>query len=89
MVELHVRNYRANPMSLEIALDLPPGWKASPDVLRMTVPSSQNVVGRFHFVHTRDWDPAKPRVAIAADVVENGAYRGQIAEGVVDVQFGT
>jgi hypothetical protein len=33
------------------------------------------------------WDINKPCVAVAADIVADGKYLGQIAEGVVDVEF--
>ena len=32
-----------------------------------------------------DWDRARPRVAIVADIQADGQYLGELAEGVVDV----
>jgi len=86
-LELRVRNYRAKPMQLEVELELPVGWKASPETLSLTVPPNQDGVGSFTLSIPKNWNRAKPRVAVAADVVADGEYLGEIAEGVVDLQF--
>ena len=65
-LELRVRNYRSNPMHLEAALVLPPGWKASPEVLELTVSPRGDASGAS-FAIPENWDRAKPRVALAAD----------------------
>lgn len=44
--------------------------------------------GNFTLSIPENWDRAKPHVAMAADVVADGEYLGEIAEGVVDLQFG-
>ena len=48
-------------------------------------------MARRHFSVSipEDWDRAKPRVALAADVRADGKYLGQIAEGVADIEFST
>jgi hypothetical protein len=46
------------------------------------------MVSRFALTIPENWDSSTPRVAIAADVVADGQYLGEIAESVVDIQFG-
>jgi hypothetical protein len=43
-------------------------------------------VGNFTVVVAENWDSSRPRVAITADIIADGIYLGEIAEGVVDVQ---
>jgi glyoxylase-like metal-dependent hydrolase (beta-lactamase superfamily II) len=86
-LELRVRNYRSSPMRVEAALDVPAGWKASPEVLELTVSPKGDASGGFSVAIPENWDRAKPRVALAADIMADGQYLGQIAEGVADVQF--
>ena len=86
-LELRVRNYRSSPMRLEAALVLPAGWKASPEVLELTVSPRGDASGGFSVAIPENWDRGKPRVALAADIRADGQYLGQIAESVVDVQF--
>jgi len=84
-VELRVRNYRSKPMQMEAALVLPAGWKASPEVASLTIPAKGDASAGFTLTVPANWDRAKPRVALAADVMADGQYLGEIAEGVVDV----
>jgi hypothetical protein len=86
-LELRVRNYRSSPMRLEAALVLPAGWKASPQILELTVAPKADTSGGFSVTIPENWDRAKPRVALAADIRADGQYLGQIAEGVADIQF--
>jgi hypothetical protein len=86
-LELRVRNYRSNPMRLEAALVVPAGWKASPEVLHLTASPKEDASGGFSVTIPENWDRGKPRVALAADIMADGQYLGQIAEGVADVQF--
>jgi len=86
-LELRVRNYRTKPMHMEATLVLPEGWSAAPDVVRVEVPPAGDGKAPFNVTIPRNWDPAKPRVAVAADIVADGQYLGQIAEGVVDIEF--
>jgi glyoxylase-like metal-dependent hydrolase (beta-lactamase superfamily II) len=85
-VELRVRNYRATPMHLQAALVLPAGWKATPPTLALEASPRSDSQGSFTVTIPQAWDRAKPRVGIAADIVANDQYLGQIAEGVVEVQ---
>jgi glyoxylase-like metal-dependent hydrolase (beta-lactamase superfamily II) len=84
-VELRVHNYRAKPMQLEAALVLPPAWNAAPEVVSFNVPPQGNGSGGFTVTIPENWDRAKPRVAVAADIMADGQYLGEIAEGVVDL----
>jgi glyoxylase-like metal-dependent hydrolase (beta-lactamase superfamily II) len=86
-LELRARNYRSNHMRLQAALVLPAGWKASPELLELTVSPGGDASGGFSVAIPENWDRGKPRVALAADIVADGQYLGQIAEGVADVQF--
>ncbi|MBI4166692.1 MAG: MBL fold metallo-hydrolase [Acidobacteria bacterium] len=84
-IELRVRNYRSKPMQMEAALVLPAGWKATPEVASFTIPASADTSAGFSLAIPTNWDRAKPRVALAADIMADGRYLGQIAEGVADV----
>jgi glyoxylase-like metal-dependent hydrolase (beta-lactamase superfamily II) len=87
-MELRVRNYRSAPMHLEAALVLPAGWKVAPAILNLTVPPKGDASGGFSVTVPGNWDRTKPRVALAADVMADGQYLGQITEAVADVQVG-
>jgi hypothetical protein len=86
-LELRVRNYRSQPMHLKAGLVLPEDWKASPDVASLDVPAASDGKTSFTVTIPDNWDPNKPRVAVAADIVADEQYLGQIAEGVVDIEF--
>jgi glyoxylase-like metal-dependent hydrolase (beta-lactamase superfamily II) len=86
-LELRVRNYRSSPLRLQAALVLPAGWKASPELLELTVSPRGDASAGFSVAIPENWDRGKPRVALAADIMADGQYLGQIAEGVADVQF--
>ena len=85
-VELRARNYRPKPMQMEAALVLPPGWKAVPEVAAFTIPAKGDGSAGFKVTIPTKWDRDRPRVALAADVVADGRYLGEIAEGVVDIE---
>jgi glyoxylase-like metal-dependent hydrolase (beta-lactamase superfamily II) len=86
-LELRAHNYRSNPLRLQAALVLPAGWKASPELLELTVSPKGDASAGFSVAIPENWDRAKPRVALAADIMADGQYLGQIAEGVADIQF--
>ena len=86
-LELRARNYRSNLMRLQAALVLPAGWKASPELLELTVSPGGDASGGFSVAIPENWDRGRPRVALAADIMADGQYLGQIAEGVADIQF--
>jgi glyoxylase-like metal-dependent hydrolase (beta-lactamase superfamily II) len=86
--ELRVRNYRDRPMKIEAALVVPGEWAVEPDVVRLEVPSVSQSFRVFRIRVPAGWRPASPRLAIAADVVSDGRYLGEITEAVVEVQEG-
>ena len=87
-VELRVRNYRPKPMQMEAALVVPAGWKASPEVASIIIPAQGDASTGFTLSIPANWDRARPRVALAADIMADGQYLGEIAEGVVDIMWG-
>ncbi len=84
-VEARVRNYRRAPMKVDIALIVPSEWRVEPDVLRFEAPAGGTASQQFVVSIPRDWEPREPRFAIAADVVSDGRYLGQITEAVVEL----
>lgn len=84
-VEVRAQNYYAEPMQLEVALVTPAEWILEPDVVKLAVPARGHAKARVSLTVPRDWGPPGPRFAIAADVVRNGRYLGQITEAVVDL----
>lgn len=83
-MEIRVRNYSAAPMELEVALTLPAGWRSSPDRVKFSAGPKGSATAAIRVVLPADAPPG--RRAIAADVLCNGRYLGQIAEAVVDVE---
>ncbi|MBI3665262.1 MAG: MBL fold metallo-hydrolase, partial [Acidobacteria bacterium] len=83
--EIRVQNYRAVPMKMEVALVLPEGWSAEPDLLRFEAPPRGHASGSFVLRTARERPYGQPRIAIAADVMCDGRYLGQITEAVVDL----
>lgn len=73
------------PSHMHAALVLPAGWTAVPEVAALTIPAKGDGTAGFTLKVPAGWDPTRPRVAVAADVVADGQYLGEIAEGVVDV----
>jgi glyoxylase-like metal-dependent hydrolase (beta-lactamase superfamily II) len=83
--EVRVQNYRKAPMTIEIGLVAPGEWSIEPDVLRFEIPARSRASRSFQIRVPNDWRPRSPRFAIAADVVCDGKYLGQITEAVVDM----
>jgi glyoxylase-like metal-dependent hydrolase (beta-lactamase superfamily II) len=83
--EIRVRSYRSAPMRMEVALVAPNEWTVEPDVLRFEVPARGRSGRAFELRIPRDWKPPAPRFAIAADVMCDGKYLGQITEAVVEL----
>jgi glyoxylase-like metal-dependent hydrolase (beta-lactamase superfamily II) len=84
-LELRVRNYRSKPMRLEATLMVPSSWKSLPERLTVEAPPYADSGGGFTVSIPENWDPSRSRVAVAADVVADGRYLGEIAEGIVDL----
>jgi glyoxylase-like metal-dependent hydrolase (beta-lactamase superfamily II) len=85
-LQVHARNYANAPMSLEVSLIGPSEWRIAPEVLKLSVPALESGAGAFDVAIPKEWDPPAPRFAIAADVVRNGLYMGQVTEAVVDIK---
>jgi hypothetical protein len=83
--EIRVRNNRSAPMKMEVALVAPGEWQVGPEVLKFDVPSGTQARQPFAFQIPRDWRPKLPRFAVAADVLCDGKYLGQITEAVVEI----
>lgn len=85
-LELRVRNHRTIPVHLEIGLSLPAGWRSTPSSVRLTVEPKGTASAPIEMTIPAGWSGQSQRTAIAADVIANGRYLGQIAEAVVDVR---
>jgi len=83
--EIRVHNYRRAPMKVEVALVLPDNWSAEPEVLRFEAPARGHAAKEFLFKTSHELPHGLNRVAIAADVMSDGRYLGQITEAVVDL----
>ncbi len=83
--EIRVRNYRKAPVRMEVTLVAPADWRLEPDVLRFEAAAGAMTARAFQLGIPRDWRPESPRFAIAADVVCDGRYLGQITEAVVEL----
>jgi glyoxylase-like metal-dependent hydrolase (beta-lactamase superfamily II) len=86
-LELRVRNYRSKPMHMQAGLVLPEGWRATPDIATLDVPAGGDGKTSFTVTIPDDWDISRPRVAVAVEIMADGQYLGQIAEGMVDIEF--
>ena len=84
-LQVHVHNYKPTSMKLEVALIAPSEWTIEPDVLKLEVPARGHLSGAFQVMVPRSFTPNSPRFAIAADVVRDGKYVGQITEAVVEL----
>jgi hypothetical protein len=84
--EVRVRNYKATPMKIEVALVAPADWRIEPEVLAFEVPANTSAARPVTIGIPRDWTAPAPRFAIAADVMADGKYLGQITEAVVDMK---
>lgn len=87
-LELRVRNHRNSEMVLELALALPAGWRSTPERINLRVPAVGATTAHVDLTVPIDWPGPNERRAIAADVIADGVYLGQIAEAVVDVRSG-
>jgi glyoxylase-like metal-dependent hydrolase (beta-lactamase superfamily II) len=83
--EVRVRNYKASPMKIEVAIIAPSEWRIQPDLLQFDIPAGSQRAEAFEIALPKDWSAPSARFAIAADVRSDGAYLGQITEAVVDM----
>ena len=84
-LEVRARNYYATLMKLEVALVTPAEWTVAPDVARFEVAPRSTAVQAVRLGVPVGWQTPGPRFAIAADVMRNGKYLGQVTEAVVEV----
>jgi glyoxylase-like metal-dependent hydrolase (beta-lactamase superfamily II) len=84
-VRVDAKNYYSEPMKLEVALVAPAEWRIVPDVLRWEIAPGAQSSRSFEVTIPKGWDAPGPRFAIAADVVRNGRYLGQVTEAVVEL----
>jgi glyoxylase-like metal-dependent hydrolase (beta-lactamase superfamily II) len=84
--EVRVRNHRSGPMELQVSLVLPESWKCEPEIARISAAGKGAGQARFSIAVPRNPGTTENRVAIAADVVADGRYLGQLAEAVVDLR---
>ncbi|MBV8073678.1 MAG: MBL fold metallo-hydrolase [Acidobacteriaceae bacterium] len=84
--EIRARNHRRQNALLQIALVLPAGWRSDPPSLKMSVQPNEVAKAPVSIIIPRDFRASHTRLAIAADVIANDIYLGQIAEAVVDVR---
>lgn len=84
--EIRARNHRNRAVSFSVGLILPEGWTAQPSVTRLNVGAHSEQRSPVEIKAPRDLRPAQPRIAIAADVLADGRYLGQIAEALIDIR---
>jgi glyoxylase-like metal-dependent hydrolase (beta-lactamase superfamily II) len=84
-LKIMAQNYHPSPMKLEVALAAPAEWRIDPGVLKFEVPARSKAAHELRVTIPRSWTPRSPRFAIAADVMRDGKYLGQITEAVVEI----
>jgi glyoxylase-like metal-dependent hydrolase (beta-lactamase superfamily II) len=85
-LHVRVRNYKPSPVKMEVGLVAPSEWRLQPDVLKFEVPAQSETRRPIEIMAPRSWAARGPRFAIAADVLCDGAYLGQITEAVVEMR---
>ncbi len=85
-LEVRVQNYKPSPMKIEVALVAPREWTISPDVLKIDVPARSKSKGTMQIAVPKSWQAPGVRFAIAADVMRDGKYLGQVTEAVIEMR---
>ena len=85
-LEVRARNHRSADIELHAVLILPAGWMATPSEVKLKIPANGQSSVPVQVVIPAGWRGSYERHAIAADVVADGRYLGQIAEAVVEVR---
>jgi glyoxylase-like metal-dependent hydrolase (beta-lactamase superfamily II) len=88
-LEIRVQNYNPSAMKLEAAIVAPSEWRIEPDVVKLDIPAQSHGVGKVTVTAPRNWDAPSARFAIAADVVRDRKYLGQLTEAVVEMASNT
>jgi glyoxylase-like metal-dependent hydrolase (beta-lactamase superfamily II) len=83
---MHVRNYKNSAMKVEISLVAPAEWAIAPEVLTVNVPARGKTSLPVDVTVPKGWQAPGPRFAIAADVVRDGKYLGQVTEAVIEMR---
>ncbi len=83
---MHVRNYKSSAMKVEISLVAPAEWAIAPEVLTVEVAARGTASVPVDVTVPKGWQAPGPRFAIAADVVRDGRYLGQITEAVIEMR---
>lgn len=83
--ELRARNHRNKTVALTIVLMLPEGWTCQPEVAHLSVEGHGEARSSVEIKIPHGFRTVQQRIAIAADVLADGRYLGQIAEAVIDV----
>ena len=83
--ELRARNHRQKTIDIEAALVLPPTWRSEPSKVTFSVGPRGVSAASVAVTAPAGFHSPISRLAIAADVITDGKYLGQIAEAVVDV----
>jgi hypothetical protein len=87
----HVEN-DSHVKSIRILIDrapnliAPPEWRIEPDVVRFEVPANATGSRPLSLSIPKNWAPRSSRLAIAADVMADGKYLGEVTEAVVDLK---
>jgi glyoxylase-like metal-dependent hydrolase (beta-lactamase superfamily II) len=84
-IEVRVQNYQPAAMKMEVALVAPAEWRIEPEVLKFEAPANGKAARAFEVTIPRGWVAPASRLAIAADVLADGRYLGQITEAVVEM----
>ncbi|MCS7313870.1 MAG: MBL fold metallo-hydrolase [Bryobacterales bacterium] len=85
-LRLRVANYQPRAVKMEIALVVPAEWTMAPEVLRFEATPGTLTERKVTVAIPKDWRAPAPRFAIAADVVRDDRYLGQIAEAIVEMR---
>jgi glyoxylase-like metal-dependent hydrolase (beta-lactamase superfamily II) len=85
-LEIRVQNYSPAPAKMEVALVAPREWGIEPRVDRFSVPGRGTVRRPLSVTIPKAWEAPGARFAIAADVVRDGRYLGEITEAVVEMK---
>jgi glyoxylase-like metal-dependent hydrolase (beta-lactamase superfamily II) len=85
-LRVRVQNLRRHAIEVEAMLVMPKSWTSSPPRVRIKVAPGQLASAPVTVTIPVSWRGPYSRIAIAADVMVDGRYLGQIAEGVIDVR---
>lgn len=85
-LEIHASNYGPSPMKLEVALIAPSEWRITPETCKLDIAAKSRGKTTVTVAVPKEWTAPGPRFAIAADVMRDGKYLGQLTEAVVEMR---